>query len=433
MRWRHIRTHENPADLVSRGTTPDEISSSSLWWHGPSWLRTSIENWPTSTIDSTIPPAGIDLELRHIVQANVCIEDCDIIHPFFNYNRLIRVTALCLLFIHNCRTTSKRMYGIIAVDELQTARCHWIRHTQKQHFLDEIKCLSKSTPSPIHDKSKLLSLSPFIDGNGIVRVTGRIENSNCSYQEKHPIIIPPKCHLTNLLIDRIHQRLHHGGPSLVSSRLRREYWLLSPMRTINSRIHKCITCFRHNAKSSQQLMGSLPSPRVCQSTRPFLHTGVDYCGPIDIRTSKYRGVKSYKAYIAVCVCLTIKAVHIDCVDGLSTDAFLAAFKRFVSRRGLPSDMYSDNGTNFVGAVNEMKKQKRIIIKNSENLAADKFTEDNVRWHFIPPGSPHFGGLWEAGVKSVKLSTKNCLHYSPKSKRVSILGQCTAVIQTILPQ
>lgn len=114
------------------------------------------------------------------------------------------------------------------------------------------------------------------------------------------------------------------------------------------------------------------------------------------------------------ICLTVKAIHIECVDGLSTDAFLAAFRRFVSRRGLPSDMYSDNGTNFVGAVSEMKKQIQLVIKESESLVADNYTEDNVRWHFTPPGSPHFGGLWEAGVKSVKLHLQRSIGESTLS-------------------
>lgn len=139
-------------------------------------------------------------------------------------------------------------------------------------------------------------------------------------------------------------------------------------------------------------MGSLPAARVRQ-TRPFLHTGVDYCGPIELRASKGRGIKAYKGYIAVFVCLSVKAIHLEIVDGLTTDAFIAAFRRFVSRRGYCSDMYSDNGTNFVGAKNKLNREYHQSIKEAEEEVASKFIGENVRWHFIPPGSPHFGGLF----------------------------------------
>lgn len=104
-------------------------------------------------------------------------------------------------------------------------------------------------------------------------------------------------------------------------------------------------------------------------------------------------MKSYKGYFAVFICLTVRAVHIECVDGLTADAFLAAFRRFVSRRGLPSDMYSDNGTNFVGGLNEMDRQHRKLIREFEGGADEIYVNSRVRWHFIPPSSPHFGGVW----------------------------------------
>lgn len=157
-------------------------------------------------------------------------------------------------------------------------------------------------------------------------------------------------------------------------------------------------------------MGSLPSARVRRTNRPFLHTGVDCCGPFDVRASKGRGMKAYKAYITVFVCLTVKAIHIECVDGLTTDAFISAFRRFVARRGLPSDMYSDNGTNFVGAANELSREFIKVAYDSEKIIADQHAEDQIHWHFITPSprAPHFGGLWEAGVKSVKHHLKRVI-------------------------
>lgn len=304
-------------------------------------------NWPIDRIDVEKTPTEAKNEFRRTVLANLCTKPIDIVNDFSSYVRLIRITALCRRFILNCRIPPpQRITGRLTVDNLQSMRRHWILEAQKAHYFDEMQCLMKTPPEPIHHSSKLISLTPFIDGNGILRVRGRLRNSTLTYDEMHPIILPPNHHFTRLIIDRFHDKTFHGGVQLISSLIRKQYWIVSGRNAIRYRIHKCITCYRQRAATAKQLMGSLPSSRVRPTIRPFLHTGVDYCGPIDLRASKYRGIKSYKGYIAVFICMTVKAVHVECVDGLTTDAFLAAFRRFIARRGLPSDMYSDNGTNF---------------------------------------------------------------------------------------
>ncbi|KAL6432033.1 hypothetical protein ACFW04_007459 [Cataglyphis niger] len=146
-------------------------------------------------------------------------------------------------------------------------------------------------------------------------------------------------------------------------------------------------------------MGDLPRLRVTPA-RPFLRTGVDYAGPIQLRTTKGRGHRSYKAFIAVFVCLSTKAVHLEVVSDYSADAFLAALRRFTARRGLCRSLQSDCGTNFVGA----DAQLRAFFTASnpaQRRIADQLANDRIQWRFNPPSAPHFGGLWEAAVKSLK--------------------------------
>lgn len=146
------------------------------------------------------------------------------------------------------------------------------------------------------------------------------------------------------------------------------------------------------------MMGDLPTARVTASTRPFVQTVVDYCGPFLIKEGSNRSRKFVKTSVAIFVCLSTKAVHIEVVTDLTSEAFVAALHRFVSRRGLSTDMYSDNGTNFVGADSELNKLI-ALLKGDEPQAI--MTEKGIKWHFIPPRAPHFGGLWEAAVKSMK--------------------------------
>ena len=155
-------------------------------------------------------------------------------------------------------------------------------------------------------------------------------------------------------------------------------------------------------------MGNLPSVRL-KPARPFKHSGVDYAGPIVIKQSTARNSVTTKGYICLFICMVTKALHLEAVTNLSTDAFLAAFRRFVSRRGCCTDLYSDCGTNFIGADKELQ----ILYNRSKSSIPDEVTDrlakNGTKWHFIPPASPNFGGLWEAGVKSTKYHLKRLMH------------------------
>ncbi|XP_029171588.1 uncharacterized protein LOC114940941 [Nylanderia fulva] len=138
---------------------------------------------------------------------------------------------------------------------------------------------------------------------------------------------------------------------------------------------------------------------------PFYHTGVEYFGPILVKEKKHRNRSSIKVYGCIFICMSTKAIHIEIVTDLSTDAFIASLKRFVSRRGVPAHIYLNNGTNFVGAKNQFRE---LSLIGSEEFCTQlhEFTlENRIEWHFNPPNSPHFGGLWEAAVKSSKLHLK----------------------------
>ena len=189
---------------------------------------------------------------------------------------------------------------------------------------------------------------------------------------------------------------------------RTQYWIIGARSETRTIVHRCIKCVRDRARMETQLMGDLPTPRVTPS-RPFTHTGIDYAGPYLVRSSSGRGIKSHKARISVFVCFAVKAIHLELVHDYSTASFLAAFRRFVARRGIPTDVYSDNGTNFRGADKELS-QAFQNLQGDPNLTSF-LASDGTTWHFIPPIAPHFGGLWEAGVKSVKLHLRKLLSNS----------------------
>ncbi|XP_058809930.1 uncharacterized protein LOC131675101 [Phymastichus coffea] len=146
-------------------------------------------------------------------------------------------------------------------------------------------------------------------------------------------------------------------------------------------------------------MAPLPPARVTPS-RPFAKCGVDYAGPFSLCRSKGRGVPTIKGYVALFVCMSTKAIHLELVGDLTTASFLGALTRFVGRRGRPAEIWSDNATNFRGASLELSR----LLREAEidwGLVEGELAQEGITWRFIPPSAPHFGGLWEAGVKSMK--------------------------------
>ena len=317
---------------------------------------------------------------------------------FSSCSRLIRVTAYCLRFIHNAKTKQQLQEAspTLTSTELRTARNALIRKTQAQYFSAEVRALTGIAALP--KNSTLLPLHLILDEEGLLRLGGRLALAALPYSEKHPLILPKDSALTQLLIEYAHQQTLHGGRQLTLSFLLRIFWIIHAKAAKRSVLKGCVRCARFESRPKAQLMGCLPTYRV-EEARPFLRSGVDYAGPLNIRTSKGRGQRAYKGYLCILVCMAIKAVHIEIASNLTSAAFLAAYKRFVARRGRCAELHSDNGTNFHGADAELQR----LFKEVSTLSgiSQHLENDGTKWSFIPPGAPHFAGLWEAAVKAAK--------------------------------
>lgn len=183
--------------------------------------------------------------------------------------------------------------------------------------------------------------------------------------------------------------------------VRESYWPIDGRNVTRHVIRKCVKCFRARPRETNYMMGSLPKARVSFS-RPFLHVGVDFCGPFFTKEFRLRNRTKVKTFVSVFVCFATKAIHLELANDLSTEAFIACLKRFFARRGMSESISSDNATNFVGANNELKAMFQQIDSTIKNDLVQNFSSSKgIKWHFNPPRAPHFGGLWEAAVKSFK--------------------------------
>lgn len=393
---------DNPADCASRGVPPCQLQSHPLWWAGPYWLRQPIDCLP-----NTLKTHHTTEEERTSSHATtISTEIWDLIESFSSISQLQRVTAYIKRFIQNSRCVrSHRTYGPLKVTELDAALQFWVTTTQLHNFSSDIQQLKKG--HMIKTSSKLIRLTPFLAGDGTLRVGGRLHNAMMSFNERHPIIVPGDAAVTRLLIGNAHRQVLHGGTQSTLAYLRRQYWIISGRNQVRRHIRNCLVCFRQRPLTQTQIMGNLPPARIVPA-RPFTHTAVDYSGFIKVRSTKGRGHHSTKAYIALFVCLVTKAIHLEVVSDLTSTAFIAAYKSFTGRRGLCQDIYSDNGTNFIGATKILHKDHQTSIKKYNDEIGTVMAQNGTKWHFSPPLAPHFNGLAEAGIKSTKTLLKRTI-------------------------
>jgi len=258
---------------------------------------------------------------------------------------------------------------------LDKALLRWLRVVQSLHYPTEIVTVSRNRALP--RQNHLRALNPYVDDSGALRVGGRLKHAKLSFDERHPLIVPPRSQLTRLLVESYHRRTLHGGVQLTLGMLRLRFWIPRDRAVVKHWLRQCFTCTKWRAAKPQPLIGDLPQGRVSPA-RPFLRTGVDYAGSILIRASKGRVYRTSKAFIAIFVCLCSTAVHIKAVSDYSTEAFLAAFRRFISR--LCSDVYSDCGTNFAGANRQLRELFRASSSESHRIV-HAVASEGIRSHF----------------------------------------------------
>ncbi|XP_061395049.1 uncharacterized protein LOC133330652 [Musca vetustissima] len=304
--WKHVSTYDNPADLATRGVTPLELKEKDLWWFGPTWLTNDEKDWP-----SNVHIPDVDLESKiskvHVARSSELEseekgseDDGKIDDPerhlkyIHRFTTAVHVFGYIERFIKATLPATKRSYEYesskLTAVELLAGRKHLIMLSQKIYFPKEYKALSQK--KPLDKRSPLLTLTPYLDNDGLIRANGRLGSTlSLSHSERHPFILSPK------------------------------------------------------------------------------------------------------------------TIHLEAVSDLSTPAFMAALARFVSRRGCPNKIFSDNGRNFVGAAREIKTNFRKVVSEIKERSIEQYGHQHLEWSFIPASAPHMGGLWEAGVKSCKMHLK----------------------------
>ncbi|XP_055588874.1 uncharacterized protein LOC129741190 [Uranotaenia lowii] len=389
--WRWVPTRLNVADDATKWGKGPSFEPEGRWFRAPSFLYDEQEEWPK---DRAVPET-IEEVRSFRINTHVLSEPIVDPTPFSKWERLLRATGYVHCFIDSRKMESKKLTS----EHLRKAEQTLWKVAQAE-FGEEIAVLNYNKNVTLEKKRKIKKSSPiasynaFLDEAGVLRVSGRLEAADwLPYDAKYPIILPKNHRITVLLLDWMHRKHHHANNETVTNEIRQRFRI--PRLRVQVQLAKknCMWCRVYTTVPAAPIMGPLPRVRITPFLRPFTYLGIDYFGPYLVKV----GRSAVKRWVVLFTCLTIRAIHLEVAATLTSDSCKKAIRRFIARRGAPEEIYTDNGTNFLGVSRELQAEMQKI----NNELSSTFTDTSTQWHFIPPAAPHMGGCWERMVRSVK--------------------------------
>ncbi|KAL6479864.1 hypothetical protein MHYP_G00108970 [Metynnis hypsauchen] len=381
--WYYVDTNQNPADHASRGLNVTELISSN-WFTGPKFLWEREISTPKSTLELLV--GDPEVKTTQVLQTKVVKEDSFLerFKRFSNWHTALNVVVRIQQLAKGVKAEP------INVENRRKASLVLIKLAQRDAFKEEMQILS-------HDKlpqnHQLSQLDPVLK-DGVLRVGGRLKKASLPLELKHPVILPRDTVVTRLILDYCHQKTQHQGRGQTLNELRANgYWVVGGSKVVANRIKQCVTCRRARRPTETQKMADLPADRVNPSP-PFSYCGMDCFGPFHTK----QGRKECKRYGLIFTCLSSRAVHIEMLEDVTTDAFINALRCFIAIRGAVRQIRSDQGTNFVGAKNELTKTLKEVDK--DRLTA-YLAEKQCDFTMNVPDASHMGGVWERQIRTVR--------------------------------
>ena len=461
--WNYVDTKDNPADYASRGISPREKEKVDIWLHGPVFLRNKDESWRNSSpeVEELADDKEVKTQVVHAVRVAESMRSILQImeERISSWHRMIRVVAWVVRFVALCRKKSKDCVNTehgkvgnghvpslvttemqnaemimmcrknskdlvdtghdkvgnghvpsLVVTEMQDAETIILRWLQERSFeSDRIVISAKKSRGLDKKNGQLWRLSPFLDEKGILRVGGRLLHAEESADFRFPVIIPKGTVCTKRLVQWYHKKIEHRGRHSTVAQLREAgYWVISCGKEAGAVVHACVRCKWLRGKFVEQMMANLPIDRTVTEA-PFTFCGVDLFGPMKVKEGRI----TLKTYGVLFTCLSVRAVHVEMASSLETDTFIQALTRFMGRRGEVREIRCDNGTNFIGAENEL----RAAIKEMDHEKIRAYMTENggdwVLWNKNTPSASHMGGVWERQIRTVKSVLMSLIKSSPR--------------------
>lgn len=397
--WNYIDSANNPADVATHPLEPKRLLQTK-WLSGPDVLHSNTPLTPSScSIELDNLP-----EVDHSDVATVLLVAplkyrqvfSTTFQKYNSWTKLLRVASLVVNFCKQLasQSTNHRNYNFIHKDSKILAHDLLIHDAQVSAFSELVG--PTADMKQLGPRHRLSNLAPFKDPTGLLRVGGRLEISALPEEIKHPLLLPMEHPVTQAVLQHHHILTKHQGRTITYSAVRQAgYMIERGRRVVRKLLEKCVTCRRLRASCETPMMSSLPEERTTPAP-PFTAVGLDVFGHWFVRhghrTRRSTGLQ--KCWAVLFTCLASRAVHIECIPSLDTPTFINAFKRFTALRGPCSTVLSDQGSNFIGTVNQLESVK---VSEVSRILLDL----GVSWKMNPPHASHFGGVWERKIGQIR--------------------------------
>ncbi|EGT36592.1 hypothetical protein CAEBREN_32772 [Caenorhabditis brenneri] len=445
---RYVPSDQNPADIASKGCSLKELKDNKLWHYGPEFLRQPESCWPKKLDNTSADPyefrkqakeAGAVSELSTaelVVQTVVNKVSASVPQHAIPYERTnsiekltIWITKALQWICHLIQRRNQRHKDkpIQFKDKLlrQFAEAFEAGETLvertlaralivKCHYQDAVERFNKQIPKRLY---------PILHEDGSWRHQTRFskaEDTRLTEEMKFPIIIVTNHPLAKLIVHESHEKLKHQGVQDVISDVHQRYWIEHLGRIVKTVRSQCFICQRkHGRPFKFNFNRILPKSRTTFAG-PFKFIGLDYLGPLPYKRQDGNG----KFWILLVACVFTRAVHLEVVPDNTTISFINGLRRFISRRGVPISILSDNAPLFKLAYSIINEDLKTVVAKSEELTS-YLASKQIKIKLITPLSPWQGGAYERLVGLVKNTIQKVL-----SKEVrSFLEMETLVIET----
>ena len=423
-KWRYVETKENPADYASRGISPTETEKVDVWFNGPKFLREADESWRDAKPEVVVLEGDSEVMVEKKVHAikvpqteqgvSAWSSILDVLEKrISSWYRMKRVMVWVDRFINRCRKKGLEKDSEPSAMELENAERKIVILVQARCFESEMEAIQNAQKEKMKKKERkgrLWKLNPFVDQYGVLRVGGRLSQAQEDPSFCFPIIFPKRTTFTKRLIEWHHKQIEHRGKHTTVCRLREYgFWIVNASKEVGAVVFRCVRCKWLRGRFEQQMMANLPFSRTTTEP-PFTYCGVDVFGPMQVK----QGRKVLKRYGVLFTCFSLRAVHIELASSLETDSFIQALRRFIARRGSVREIRCDNGTNFVGAGNELKAAWQEMDHKRINAFMTEQGGDWINWERNTPYASNMGGVWERQIRTVKNILSSLVKSTPRA-------------------
>ncbi|XP_073670542.1 uncharacterized protein [Paramisgurnus dabryanus] len=445
--WWWIRGDLNIADIITRGGAPEDLRENSIWQNGPEFLKWPVEKWPIKSAGEIAAHAresvnklqrkaftgaltraqarssqkNEDLQGNQESPKSKTQEGIPVVNPTpllsmkptgwvknlievrrsSSLSKLVRVVAwVCLAakqwLKRKCRAPKQLKW------EVRSPKQAVVTVKEKEDALKDIFLAAQE--GTVFADTTLSRLALYKDVNsGLLVCGGRIQMFN---EDKTAVpVLPFEAWVSTLLAQESHKANHEGVAGTLL-RMRKKAWVIKGRRLAKKVVDSCVVCRKSKAKHCQQIMADLPLERTGPAA-PFEFTTMDLFGPYEVKDEVKKRTRLRVWGIVFC-CMASRAIHTEVVSDMSSEGFLLAYQRFTSLRGHPKKLWSDPGTNFVGARPALEKLYKFLNQLNKSEIEDTAAKHGTEWSWkIHPGdSPHRNGAAEAAVKVVKRALSN---------------------------